>query len=176
MMSVAVRRGGWWLACVNVHFGSGQRYSPFPFGRFRRPSHRSTYTSTSSGASPAELASPLNGCVPLRPRSEVRLAIAGRVRRVWRHFGLAPGRIVACSRRPHSQILAQYFVVGIPTSRLALSLRSGRRTACAYRPQLDTQCRRPAPQNGSCSMGTNRGMGAAVFTRLINKTKKGERL
>ena len=64
LMSVADRLGLMWL-CVNVHFGSGQRYSPFPFGRFRRPLHRSTYTSTSSGASPAELASPLNGCVPL---------------------------------------------------------------------------------------------------------------
>ena len=63
-MSVADRLGLMWL-CVNVHFGSGQRYSPFLCGRFRRPSHRSTYTSTSSGASPAELASPLNGCVPL---------------------------------------------------------------------------------------------------------------
>ena len=27
----------WAFGLCNLHFGSGQRYSPFPFGRFRRP-------------------------------------------------------------------------------------------------------------------------------------------
>ena len=171
---MADRLGLMWL-CVNVHFGSGQRYSPFPCGRFRRPLHRSTYTSTSSGASPAELASPLNGCVPLRPRSEVRLAIAGRVRRVRWHFGLAPGRIVACSRRPHSQILAQYFVDGIPSASSCAVFAKWPPNRMRLSPSARHSMPPPAPQKGSCSMDTNR-VGAAVFTWLINKTKKGERL
>ncbi len=52
----------------------------------------------------------------LRPRSEVRLANPGRVRRVRWHFGLAPERIVKCSRISCARVIAQYFVVGIPTS------------------------------------------------------------
>ena len=157
------------LACVNVHFGSGQRYSPFSCGRFRRPSHRSTYTSTSSGASPAELASPLNGSVPLRPRSEVRLAISGRVRRGRRRFGLAPGRIVAYSLRPRSQIFAQYFVGGIPPASSCAAFAAWPPNRLRLSPSARHSRPPPVPHSGLLFYGYEswggRGVGLKVGPR-----------
>ena len=172
---MADRLGLMWL-CVNVHFGSGQRYSPFPCGRFRRPLHRSTYTSTSSGASPAELASPLNGCVPL----------AAPIRSAVSHCWSSSSRAVAF--RPRSRAnRCMLSTSPFANSRAILRRRNTDFSSCAVfakwppnRMRLSPSARHsmppPAPQKGSCSMGTNRGAGAAVFTRLINNTKKGERL
>ena len=87
---------------------------PFADGPSPRPSPRSTYTSMSSGASPATLASSACGCSSCLAKSVAHVT-SGGVRRVapsclTQRLGLAPARPRDFSRRLHPRIAASDFV------------------------------------------------------------------
>ena len=67
---------------------------PVQGGRFVRPSPRSPYTYTASGASPAQLATPCFGPLGKTP-TVTALGTSGRVRRGARGLGLSPAPCAA---------------------------------------------------------------------------------
>ena len=77
-----------------VRLASPQRCSPARNGRFARPCDRSTYTSMSSGRSPARLVSFSQVPPRWRRRSKPRMAPSG-VRRGARGLGLSPAPCAA---------------------------------------------------------------------------------
>ena len=95
----------------------GQPCSPCESGRFRRPSPRSAYTYTPSGASPAVIVSLSKVPPGWRPETKPRSAPSGA--------GLTSHAFVSrfgekrdSSRALHPPSAARYFVGGIPPSRL----------------------------------------------------------
>ena len=87
---------------------------PFADGPSPRPCDRSTYTSMSSGRSPATLASSACGCSSCLAKSVAHVT-SGGVRRVapsclTQQLGLAPARLRVFSRRLHPRIAAPDFV------------------------------------------------------------------
>ena len=123
-MSQRVRGGASWLSCAGlpdiVRLCFGQPCSPCESGRFRRPSPRSAYTHTPSGASPAVIDS----------LSKVPPGFGPKQSRAWhpREFGAVLGGsaslplpappLPSSSRR----YAPQCFVRGIPPPRLATCL------------------------------------------------------
>ena len=143
------------VSCTSVR-GNGTPHSLS--GDFGVQLHRSTYTSTSSGASPAELASPLNGSVPLK--APIRSAVS--------HLWWSSSRVGAFwsrSRANRCMLSSPSFA----NSRAILRRRNTDFSSCAVfakwppnRMRLSPLARHSTPPLASsqlilCSMGANRG-------------------